>query len=385
MINRYLIIILVLFLFGCREEILLSFQTNEKTVVVEGGITNKPGPYSVKLSTSLPVNQPLRIPLENCTVTILDDGGYSEVLTESKPGIYTTDASGIQGQIGKSYAITIRTPEGESYSTAFQEMKASVEIDSVYAELTSREDLDYPFGLPGMQFSVSTKIASDEAYFLWNLTETFKYNADYKLYGIYNFGDYYYTNLHMDTIASITGIDYDTVFTCYNTKTVKSIFTGKTNNLSVPKINKQPLHFVSTENKKLSLRYGLLVEQFTISEEAYYFWNSIQEQTTDENFLNTKQPYNVAGNLKNVENETELTFGFFTVASVTTKRIFVDRPNTTFYFERGYLAEPLELYKKKQPVFLVLTDDGLFFTHPDCVDCRTEGGEITEPDFWVDN
>jgi len=385
MISRLILIILVLFLFACREEFLLSFKTDEKVLVVEGEITNSSGPYSVRLSTSLPVNQPLKVPLQKCSVTISDNNGFSELLAESEPGVYVTDKAGIKGEVGNSYSLKVKTPDGKVYSTAYQQMKAPVEIDSVFAELTTQENLDFPFGLPGMQFFISTKAASEEAHFLWNLTETYKYEADYKLHAIYHFGDYYYTNRHMDTIASIAGMDYDTVLTCYNSKTVKSIFTGKTGNLSVAQINRQPFHFVSTASKKLSMRYSLFVQQLTVGEAAYYFWNSIQEQTTDENFLYTKQPYNIAGNLKNEEIENELTFGFFTVASVSTKRIFVNRPNTTFYIEKGYLAEPLELHKKKQPVLLVLTDDGVFFSHEDCFDCRTEGGEINKPDFWFDN
>ena len=126
------------------------------------------------------------------------------------------------------------------------------------------------------------------------------------------------------------------------------------------------------------------MQQYTISRKAYDFWNGIQSQISDESFLNTKQPYNVAGNLKNVNDPGEITYGFFTVASIDQKRIYYNKPNTTFYFTKGYTGEPIDLNKKAQPVYLILKDNSMYFVHKDCLDCRTEGGTINKPDFWID-
>lgn len=383
---KWIVALVVLLTFGCKEEFSLEFNTNEKILVVEGGITNKPGPYSVRLSTTLPMNQPVRVPFEKCVVTIFDNLGYSEILTETEPGVYLTSIHGIQGIIGNEYSLSVVTPDNKVYQTAFEEMKPVLEIDSVYAELTSQEDLDYPYGLPGFQFYVDSKPAVDkETYVMWNIVETYKYEADYKLHALYYYGDYFYTNRSMDTIAQITGLNYDTIYTCWKTDPVRNIFTGQIANLSDLKIKWQPLHFVGTQTKKLSVKYSLFVEQCSISKDAYNFWESIREQISDESFLYTKQPYNITGNLQNIDDTEELTFGYFTVASVSEKRVFYERPNTTFYFEKGYAADPIDLNKKAQPVYLILRDVlGMAFVHKDCVDCRTEGGVIKKPDFWVD-
>lgn len=383
---KWIAVFFVLLILGCKEEFTLNFNTTEKILVVEGGISNKPGPYSVRLSTTLPVNQPIRVPFEKCVVTISDDQGNSEILTETSPGVYMTSKNGIQGIIGLEYSLSVVTPENKVYQTAFEEIKPVTEIDSVYAELTNHEDLDYPFGLPGYQFFVDTKPAGDkETYLLWNMEETYKYEADYKLYALYYFGDYFYANRHRDTIALITGLNYDTLYTCWKTDPVRNIFTGQIANLSDFKITRQPLHFVGTETKKLSIKYSLLVQQFSISKNAYNFWESIRDQISDESFLNTKQPYNITSNLQNIENPDELVFGYFTVASVSERRVYYTRPNATFYFERAFAAEPIDLHKKAQPVYLIFRDLlGIAFVHKDCVDCRTEGGVIKKPDFWVD-
>ncbi|HPE77694.1 MAG TPA: DUF4249 domain-containing protein [Draconibacterium sp.] len=383
---KWLAALFVLLLLGCKEEFPLEFKTNEKILVVEGGITNKPGPYSVRLSTTLPINQPIRVPFEKCVVTISDNQGHSETLTETSPGVYMTSKNGIQGTIGFEYSLSVSAPDGKIYQTAFEEMKPVLEIDSVYAELTNHEDLDYPYGLPGYQFYVDSKPALDkETYVMWNLEETYKYEADYKLYALYYFGEYFYANRHMDTIAEITGLNYDTLFTCWKTDPVRNVFTGQIANLSELEIKHKPLHFVGTETKKLSIKYSLLVQQCSISKEAYIFWESIRDQISDESFLYTKQPYNISGNLVNIDDPQEMTFGYFTVASVTEKRIYYTRPNSAFYFEKGFAADPVDLHKKAQPVYLIFRDIlGMAFVHKDCVDCRTEGGVIKKPDFWVD-
>lgn len=384
--TKWIVALFVLLVLGCKEEFPLEFNSNEKILVVEGGITNKPGPYSVRLSTTLPINQPIRVPFDKCVLTISDNLGHSEILTETSPGVYMTSKDGIQGIIGNEYSLLVVTPDNKVYQTAFEEMKTVIEIDSVYAELTNHEDLSYPYGLPGFQFYVDSKPAAEkETYVMWNMVETYKYEADYKLHALFYYGDYFYANRSMDTIAQITGLNYDTLFTCWKTDPVRHIFTGQIGNLSEQKITHKPLHFVGTETKKLSVKYSLFVQQCSISKDAYSFWESIRDQISDESFLYTKQPYNITGNLKNVDDMEELTFGYFTVASVSEKRVFYEKPNTTFYFKKGYTAEPIDLNKKAQPVYLVLTDlKGMAFVQKDCVDCRTEGGVIKKPDFWVD-
>lgn len=383
---KLIMAIFILFVLGCKEEIPLEFTSNENILVVEGGITNKPGPYFVRLSTTLPINQPIRVPFENCVVTLLDNSGQTEILSETQPGVYVTSFSGIQGTIGNQYSLLVETPSGKVYQTAFEEMKPAIEIDSVYAELTNHEDLDYPFGLPGYQFYINSKPATDkETYLMWNMVETYKYEADYPLYALYNYGEFYYTNRDMDMIKLITGNDYSTLFTCWKTETVRDISTGQIANLSELEIQRQPLLFVGTDTKKLSMKYSLFVQQSSISKAEYYFWEAIRDQISDESFLYTKQPYNISGNLKNIDDPEELTFGYFTVASISEKRFFYERPNAKFYFEKGYAAEPVDLHKKAQPVYLILTDiNSIAFVHKDCLDCRTEGGYIQKPDFWID-
>jgi hypothetical protein len=175
---------------------------------------------------------------------------------------------------------------------------------------------------------------------------------------------------------------YENLYRCWKTQNVGYIITGNTSNLSIPKISNQPLHFVGTNTKKLQERYSLNLIQYSIDENAYYFWKSIEDQTSQENFLISNQPYNIIGNVKNINNPDESVYGYFTVASVSKKRIFVDRPNTPFYYVKCAIMDEAPV---PYPEFYVTDETGKTGqVIEDCIDCRSQGGEPLKPDFWID-
>lgn len=385
--NIFLFVILVFV--ACKEEFPVVSPTDEKILVIEGGITNNPGPYSIRLSTTSPLIQPFQAqksPYPDCHITIFDNVGHAAVLTETDAGVYETSPDAIRGQPGLEYHIEIVTPEGKHYSSAPQIMTEPIGIDSVYADLTYEQNPDYPFGLPGYQFFVDTKPGTENSYVLWKMEETYKYNADYPLYVLFLYGNYFYMNRDYDTIQSVLGLDYDTLYTCWNTRSVANFFTGRFSGLNSDRIEHQPLHFVSTDSKKLSIKYSLLLQQYSLGKDAYYYWKNVEEQVSEDNYLYSKQPYNVAGNIENIDDSNEMVLGYFTVAAVEQKRIFVDKPNAPFYYKKGYFSTDLkDIAKKAQPVYLILTEEGkMGFVQKDCLDCRTEGGTVRKPDFWVD-
>lgn len=377
-INLLLLLFLAL-VCSCKEEITLTTRSNEIQMVVDGMITDEPGPYAVTLSVTSPLGQPEHIPLTGCTVTITDDAGYTEILAEHKDGQYLTHSEGIRGQPGREYQLSIQTPGGRHYETPFQKMSPPVKIDSLYSEVQYTERTDQPGSLPGLQFFTdSEKASAQENYFLWRITETFQYELDYKLYAIYYDGEILINN--RDTISG-----YDSLYTCWKTHDAGTFFTGSTSSLKEAKIVKQPLHFVGTDTKRLSSRYSFLLHQYCIDRETYYYWKNLQEQITGDNFLLAKQPYNPTGNVRNTSDPQETVLGTFTVASVTTKRIFRSRPALPFYLDSCMVGTDLEsMFKTMGPAFLVIGPQGMGKVHKDCIDCRSKGGVPRKPSFWTD-
>ncbi|NOQ24107.1 MAG: DUF4249 family protein [Bacteroidales bacterium] len=383
---KNILIILSILTLGCKDEFLLETTKYKPIMVVDGMISNEEGPYVIKLSLASPLpKEEKEIPLEGCTVTLYENSIKSDDFLENEPGIYVISEDGIQGVIGNTYSISIITPDGKEYNTKPQEMKEPVEIDSLYTELLYHEEIDYPFGLPGYQFYIDTKATSNqENYFLWNMIETYQYTADFKLSSIFDGEISYFMSL-----GEIP--QYENTYRCWKTQNPGYIFTGKTSNLTIPKISHQPLHFVGTDTKRLQERYSVLLKQYSIGEEAYYYWKSIEDQISQENFLVATQPYNITGNIKNINNPNDPVYGYFTVASATQKRVFVDRPNNPFYYEICFVC--FKDCSRAVPQFYVtvdlIDDNGTIITATGqvkvpCIDCTFNGGEITKPDFWID-
>lgn len=152
-------------------------------LVVDGKITNAPGPYTIRLSKSTSVDHPEYTPLAGYETIISDNLGNSEMLSEIEPGVYQTAIDGIQGIIGRDYSVTIQSPDGKTYLSDFERLNDPVGIDSVFFELEYDEVDYFPYDMTGYQFYLNTQPAPDNVtYFLWQLEQTYEYHADFLIY-----------------------------------------------------------------------------------------------------------------------------------------------------------------------------------------------------------
>ncbi len=381
--NIVLIMTLGVFAFSCVETYWPSLGGKyEDALVVEGLITDKPGPYEVLLSVSTDVNEPKYIPYNSCTVRIKDDLGDVEMLKEVDPGRYVTHANGLRGEAGRSYQLSIDTPKGKRYESPFQMLEAALPIDSVYWHVEMRESYGLDHDLEGYQIYLNTAKASrDSTYLMWQLNATYKYNSIHRVRYVFDG--------QMKRVGTT-----DTLHTCWRTDPVKEIITFTTRHLSEPRLLGFPLKYVSTETRELSIRYSLLIEQLQITKTAYEYWQSLREQMAEESSLFTKQPYQIKGNISNPDDENDVVFGFFTVAGQTEKRVFLDPPEgANFYYPTDCNMYTDDLYtmlysmRSEWPVLLAgkVTEYGTQPALPgskSCIDCTANGGTIEPPDFW---
>jgi hypothetical protein len=172
------------------------------------------------------------------------------------------------------------------------------------------------------------------------------------------------------------------------------LFTYETAQLSEPVINHFPLHYVTTEDRELSIRYSLLVRQFTMTAEAFSYWDNLREQNENQGALYNKQPYQILENIKNTKHPDEPVMGYFLVAGVSEQRIFVNRPSLHFYywncvltqadFER--VADLRRSSSSEWPIYLTTDPNGrMAYPNERCLDCRERDGKIEEPEFWEDS
>ncbi len=369
---------------SCEEKFQPELKPSaQNLIVVDGMISNLPGPYTVKLSLSSEVEDPHYIPLSGFYVLIEDNLGNHEQLQEISPGKYITSENGIQGIIGRKYKIEITATNGKQYTSDFEELLNPVGIDSIYTKVEYREEQNLPYDDAGYQFYVDTKMAeNDSTFFLWDITATYKYKSDFIIRWIYDGELRPYTNS-------------DTLRTCWLTKNIPGIYIYSTSHLAQPKLSGVPLHYVSTAVRDLSIRYSLLTSQFTISKHAYDFWGAIKEIHTETDGLYTRQPYQIRGNIFNPQNKDEPVLGYFLVAGEVQNRIFVNKPEAPVIMrypvcvltEADFMnfGDLFRTSPAEWPLYATYNAAGAnAYPNQDCLDCRLRGGTIEKPDFWID-
>lgn len=376
----HLMVFVALCTTACEAYFLPELDDFGPVLIVDGAITDLPGPYTVKLSLSSGILASDQQAVEGARVTIVEEGGEQETLTESQPGHYTTSANGIQGTPGKSYKVRIQLSDGTPYESEYQRMPSSIGIDSVGADLEYQYlSIDEP-DVPGYQFHVTTESAENpESYLMWSLEATYQYRADFTI-------DYLYSSQGVRPYPNPTEFR-----TCWRTDQVNEIFTFNTAVLAQPVIEQLPLHFARADEREVSIRYSLLVRQFTLSEEAYTFWNNLQRQIESQETLYNTQPFQIRGNLFNVNDPEETVLGYFMVAGQDEQRVFVDHPSelelTYSYCGPDYRSYGLIglIHPSNWPIYIYEDEAGdRALANDECFDCRELGGSTTQPAFWED-
>lgn len=341
----------------------------ENNLVVYGCITNQDEIIQVYLSRTSDLYSAEFIPETNAFVTIKDDNGNVVQLFEQEAGKYFS-LEPFKGVAGTGYMLEILTNES-IYKSEFVTLTEPVDIKEVSSDVVeiSTTDIDRP--TTACQFSISVDGAeAQQNYFRYEFVETWMVSMPYVPLFYWNGYEY---------------IEPSLAKRCWMEKKINSFEILNLEGYGGSTVENFPIKHVLSENGRFFIKYSLNVMQFSLSEEAYLYWK-IQSDNLDLNNLFAKNPYQVMGNIKNVNNPDEKVIGIFEASGVSSKRIFVDNTVITGSPAYSYCApgnQPdrddwiLGFYGiKPQPM-------GPVFTVPDiCVDCTLTGGNPEQPDYW---
>ena len=125
----FTIVAVSVLLVSCEKVIQLDLSSSTPQLVIQGNVYDNEGPYKVTFSKTVNFDASNVYPaVTNATVTISDDAGQSDTLTQTVAGTYAT--SSLQGSIGHIYTLTVKV-DGKTY-TASSTMLPPVRIDSIY-------------------------------------------------------------------------------------------------------------------------------------------------------------------------------------------------------------------------------------------------------------
>jgi len=386
--NKYILFIAVVFIAGglcsCVEPFSPSVKKYTDIIVIDGTLTDEPGIQKVTVSRTSSFTDSTFIPENGCTVTILDDQGNIYDLNGDDNGNYTTEFTSEQLQHGTSYMLRVIDNSGDVFESDFQELLQRPTIDSLTAQYGPKYTAEFPEGLNGCQFYVNTSDHSGKTrYYRWSMEETWEYHP------IYDVGAMYDGVLHDNYFFK------DNRTTCWMTKEVPGIYTATTRDMEGDVLRNFKLNYVSTQTDRLKFRYSLLVREYSLSPEAYEFWNGLEKQTQQTGGLYETQPYMITGNITCASNPDRIALGFFSASGVSKKRIFVDPspyPVTDIVcFSdtiRG-LGDLVVYPPSSYPVYMYyyILPSGWVMriaSNQRCFDCLKRGGTNVKPDFWQD-
>jgi hypothetical protein len=268
----------------------------ENLLVVDGELTNMPGPYKVKLSRSYSFTDfPTKV--TGAAIKIIDDLGLEENLTEKSTGEYVTTDTTFRGIPGRSYKLQIKV-NGEIYESDFEQIKQPVPIDKLYWEYNPEDT----FGPNRIGVMVDSHDPDNKTrYYGWNYDETWKFKVPIDI------------TLHPDWKI------------CYRYNTNNYISLGTSIQLNNDAINRRLLLSVNESTNRLYIRYTMLAKQYSFSEQTYSYLEQLNKINLNQGSLFDPTPYSLAGNVRNVRDKEAPVLGYFLVAGVAEKRLFIDR------------------------------------------------------------
>lgn len=324
------ILLIALFAFSnaCVEFADFKGIGTDSQLVVEGLITDEPGPYFVKLSRARkPLNFSPTVPVSAIRVTLSDDLGNFEILTEEYPGFYQTSPTGLQGKLGRSYSIKIETRDGKVYESIPEKITSNGSIDNIKTEFTTEPQQTGPAKSRFKVFIDATGGA--DSFFRW------KFNAFFKVMTFpeqrtVTAGEgsipaprpcsgYIYASGQLNQIGPCS------CCTCWP----KIVDT--TPILSVSQVPSSANTYLGIEVGSVPVEYWnffdktmVEVKQLSISAAAGNYWKTIEDQKEGGTSLFQPAIGKAVSNIlhKNGSDEVQ---GLFYAAGVTSKRIFLDK------------------------------------------------------------
>lgn len=113
---------------SCENEIDIDLYDVDSQFVIEGTITNQPGPYTIKIAQTTDYFEPSDYKTVSfAIVNITDSEGNFETLLETEPGIYQSNST--QGVIDRTYKLYVNIDGQEFRASSF--LPDITQIDSL--------------------------------------------------------------------------------------------------------------------------------------------------------------------------------------------------------------------------------------------------------------
>ncbi|MEQ9591872.1 MAG: DUF4249 domain-containing protein [Cyclobacteriaceae bacterium] len=322
--------VLMIFFGACVDPLAIEVPDSASDeIVVDGFISDEPGPYTVILTRSLGVTENLRnaTPFSAREVSISDNLGNTERLTELELGFYQTSVSGIRGVPGRSYQLSIVTRDGKTYESTPQLMAPAGNIDTLYYEFESTQPLDGPTESGFRIFLDAESPGGSDKYFRWKFSGTYQVET--------------YPQLHdvpcgqsrcpaprpcsgFIVANGLTAVAPCECCICWVKQMETSPKVSDNQFVSDGKFNRVEVGFVPVTEWTFYTKYLVEVKQLSLSRDAFDYWRLVQAQSEGASSL-FQPPFGQPKTNIHPTNGGNPVQGIFYASSITEKRMFISR------------------------------------------------------------
>lgn len=325
---------LIVFVAGCIDPYDPSLQLSATLVVVNAMITDQNSAQTITLSRSRSsADSTSTTPIAKAQVELLVDGNPLPLQEDNaQPGTYLLP-SGLLVQVAHTYQLRFRTAQGTTYQSSIEVMKPVAPILHAYDQphngmvvvgdtVAPASDIFVDYQDPPNQ--------SDFYFWRWRNYEVQQYCASCRQgrYVLRDIGPVGSGPLEVlgcivdTTIRSYVTYDYPCRSQCWDIfyNTDYNLFSDVYTNGRL-----QVGHRVATIPAYQASPGLLVIEQLSLSANAYRYYKLFVDQVQNTGTLADSPPAPISGNIKNLTNASENVVGYFCVSSVAEYRYKLSR------------------------------------------------------------
>lgn len=327
---------------GCVEPINFDVPQASAQIVIEGKISDRPGPYEVKISGGIDLNadSAKAEPISNARVVLYDNEGNSELFTETAAGLYRTGGI-IKGEVGNSYHITLETADGSQYKSTPDVLNPVGEIFDIDIEFESRT-VEEEFGeINADVFQVYINAdGAGQPYTRWRFTGIFRIETYPGLHMTDNppytpFKDPFPCSGYIVTESDLwEGGTLEKVGDCACCECWVYVYEQKPQ-LSTDELVNDGLYRqvkvgeIALTSEAFHDKYLIEVEQMSMTKSAYEFFNLIKAQKEGADNIFQPASGEIIGNIKAV-NSKDRVIGLFWATSISRKHRYVTKEDLPY-------------------------------------------------------
>jgi hypothetical protein len=327
-VNKITWLILIGFV-SCIDRIDIPVGEVPVQMVVDGLITDQPGPYTVKLYRTQDLSDQIgnTLDVKQATVIIEDSNGTKEILVESAPGNYVTKT--LVGTIGRTYTLKITTAEGLQYESEPEKLVRVGDIRNITYAFKQNEPPQGSNHLTtsnGFQIYVDAEVLPEqETRVRWRTTKTFEIFAHpemkTRLMSLKNGTSVIVPDIPSCGNPTVPCRCCECWVTDFGSLPVLSNSSAVMNN----SITKAPVDFVPASRRIFNQKCHIDVEQLSVSESVYKFWAGItQQKKTSSDLFQTPLP-RTGGNIKTMSPNAIPALGVFAASAIKKKSVTILR------------------------------------------------------------